>query len=122
MSPRHLTAGIFGAIAIALGAFGAHGLKAQLDLLPEGLTWWQTATHYLLIHAVVLAAVPLPSVARWQCPASYWVPGSVIFSGTLYALALGAPRWLGMVTPLGGILLLVGWLVLAWQGGRGLLK
>jgi uncharacterized membrane protein YgdD (TMEM256/DUF423 family) len=122
MLARRFTAGLFGVIAIALGAFGAHGLKSHWEALPEGLVWWQTATHYLLVHAVTLAAVPLPSIHPGKCPATYWVSGIFIFSGTLYALALGAPRWLGMVTPVGGILLLVGWLTLAWQGWKGLEK
>lgn len=120
MKPRWVAAGVLGATGIALGAFGAHGLKQHWATMPEGLGWWQTATQYLLLHAVALAAVPLASVAKYRCPATYWILGSVIFSGTLYAVALGAPRILGMITPLGGIMLMVGWLCLAWQGWQGL--
>lgn len=108
MNARMVTAGFLGATAVALGAFGAHGLKAQLALIPEALGWWQTATFYLLIHAVAVAALD----RRW--PAWLWSVGAIIFATTLYALALGAPRWLGAITPLGGSLLIAGWVALAW--------
>lgn len=105
-----MTAGVLGAIAITLGAFGAHGLKDRLALVPEAAGWWQTATSYLLTHAVALGAIQAPT----RPPAVCWAAGAAIFSGTLYAMALGAPRWLGAVTPLGGTLLIAGWVLLAW--------
>ncbi len=110
---RRVTAGLLGAIAIALGAFGAHGLKERLALIPEASSWWQTATFYLLTHAVAIGAV---GGSVW--PTRLWSLGSVIFAGTLYAMALGAPRWFGAITPLGGSLLIAGWVVLAWTARK----
>ncbi len=107
---RLVTAGLLGAIAIALGAFGAHGLKERLALIPEAGGWWETATFYLLTHAVAVGAIAVRSV--W--PARLWAAGALIFAGTLYAMALGAPRWFGAITPIGGSLLIAGWLLLAW--------
>lgn len=112
MDRRGLIAGILGTIAVALGAFGAHGLKERLAALPEAAGWWQTATFYLLTHAVAVGALR-GGVAGW-C----WALGAAIFSGTLYALALGAPRWLGAVTPVGGGLLLAGWILFAARAVR----
>ena len=111
---RLVSAGILGAIAIALGAFGAHGLKDKLALIPEAAGWWQTATFYLLTHAVAIGAI----AARSALPARLWALGSAIFAGTLYAMALGAPRWFGAITPIGGSLLIAGWLVLAWTSRK----
>jgi uncharacterized membrane protein YgdD (TMEM256/DUF423 family) len=111
---RLVTAGILGAIAIALGAFGAHGLKDCLALIPEATGWWQTATFYLLTHAVAIGAIAV----RSALPASLWAIGSVIFAGTLYAMALGAPRWFGAITPIGGSLLIAGWVLLAWSARK----
>ena len=114
MRARLPIAGVLGAMAIALGAFGAHGLKEVLARSPEAAGWWQTATFYLLTHAVALAAIAgSPRKVVW-C----WALGAVVFSGTLYAMALGAPRWLGAVTPFGGSLLIAGWLCLAWSARR----
>lgn len=107
---RLVTAGLLGAIAIALGAFGAHGLKERLGLIPEAVGWWQTATFYLLTHAVAVGAL----AARSPWPGRLWTAGSVIFAGTLYAMALGAPRWFGAITPIGGSFLIAGWVALAW--------
>lgn len=112
--PRLVTAGLLGAIAIALGAFGAHGLKARLALIPEAVGWWETATFYLLTHAVAVGAVP----ARSPWPARLWALGAAVFAGTLYAMALGAPRWFGAITPVGGSLLIAGWAALAWTARR----
>jgi uncharacterized membrane protein YgdD (TMEM256/DUF423 family) len=114
MRGRLGTAGVLGAIAIALGAFGAHGLKDRLALIPEAAGWWQTATFYLLTHAVALGAITSPS--RWT--SFCWSAGSAVFAGTLYAMALGAPRWLGAVTPLGGTLIIAGWVLLAWSARK----
>ena len=112
MNTRLFTAGVLGAIAIALGAFGAHALKARLGEIPEATSWWNTATQYLLIHAVAIGAIP--SVRS----AFLWSVGAVIFSSTLYGLALGGPHWLGAITPLGGIALIIGWLGLIGEARR----
>ncbi len=112
MDRRGLIAGCLGATAVALGAFGAHGLKERFALLPEAAGWWQTATFYLLTHALAVGAL------RGGAAGRLWTAGAVVFSGTLYALALGAPRWLGAVTPLGGSLLIAGWVMLAWRSAR----
>jgi len=111
---RLVSAGLLGAIAIALGAFGAHGFKERLALIPEAAGWWQTATFYLLTHAVAIGAI----AARSAWPARLWTVGSAVFAITLYAMALGAPRWLGAITPIGGSLLIAGWVVLAWTSRR----
>src|SRR4051812_43751848 len=113
--------GVSGFLAVALGAFGAHGLQTRLANLDDGakrLSWWQTAAHYHLLPALALAVValliPRPPQARFAGYA--FVVGSALFSGSLYAMALGGPRWLGAVTPLGGLGFLAGWAVLAWCG------
>lgn len=110
MSGRLVTAGLLGATAVALGAFGAHALKDRFLLQPEAAGLWQTATFYLLTHALAVGAISHTSA--W--PARLWTGGALIFASTLYAMALGAPRWLGAITPLGGTLLITGWLALAW--------
>ncbi len=114
-----LAAGFLGFSGIALGAFGAHALKETLDA--NGMApAWQTAVLYNLIHAVALLALAgwtdgWPG-ARWigRC----WVAGVVLFSGSLYWLALGGPKILGPITPLGGVALLLGWSLLAWNAFR----
>lgn len=113
--------GVSGFLAVALGAFGAHGLQARLADLADGakrLSWWQTAAHYHLLHALALGLVALViSKAPQARFAGYgFVVGTLLFSGSLYAMALGGPRWLGAVTPLGGLAFLVGWAVVVWCG------
>ena len=100
---------LLAASAVGLGAFGAHGLADRLAALPAAAEWWRTATLYLMVHAAAVAA--LPDGARG--PRLCLLVGGGVFAGTLYAMALGAPRWLGAVTPVGGTLLIVGWLWLA---------
>jgi len=113
-----VVAGVVGAAAVGLGAFGAHALSARFAAGPDGATyegWWETAAHYHLVHAVALglaARVAPTSTAGRVAPVCFAV-GMLVFSGTLYAMALGAPRWLGAVTPLGGLSLIVGWIALA---------
>lgn len=115
-----MLAGVLGALGVAAGAFGAHALRDRLG--PELMSTWETAVFYHLVHAVALLGLAL-NVARadagagWLAAAGWlWVAGIVLFSGSLYALALGGPRLLGPVTPLGGTALIVGWLclVVAW--------
>jgi len=103
-------------VAITLGAFGAHALKGRIGV--EALGWWHTAVEYQMWHALALVGLGLSNSPRWRLPAWLFAGGTMVFSGTLYALALGAPRWLGAVTPLGGIALIGGWIALAWQVRR----
>ncbi len=105
-------------LAIACGAFGAHALKARLDA--EHLAVWTTAVHYHALHALALVAFGI-----WRernpggsLPACALLVGIVLFSGSLYGLALGGPAWLGPVTPLGGASFLTGWLALGVQALR----
>ena len=97
---------------MVLGAFGAHVLKARLGA--EALAIWQTAVQYHFWHALALLAVALSGSGSWSKVAGWLlIAGLFLFSGSLYALALGAPRGLGMVTPLGGVALILGWLAFA---------
>jgi uncharacterized membrane protein YgdD (TMEM256/DUF423 family) len=106
-----------GFLAVVAGSLGAHALRPQLEQSGSSSTW-QTAVLYHLVHAAVLLALTLYRhreddlvVARRLSRASALIGiGIVLFSGSLYALSLGAPRWLGPVTPLGGLCLLAGWL------------
>ncbi len=113
-----LAGGILGFVAVATGALGAHGLKERLS--PDELAWCQTASSYALWHALVLVSLAMhsaknaPRLAPWA--ARGFLGGSIVFSGTLWAMALGGPRWLGAITPLGGLGLLGGWLALAGMG------
>jgi uncharacterized membrane protein YgdD (TMEM256/DUF423 family) len=99
------------AVAVGLGAFGAHALKGALGA--EALGWWQTGVQYQMWHALALVALGAGDFARVRAPAAMLGGGALLFSSTLYAMALGAPRWLGAVTPLGGALMIAGWLWLA---------
>lgn len=105
-----MLAALSGAVAVGAGAFGAHGAEGQAR------EWLQTGGMYQLVHAVaaVVAARMGASGAGWA-----FVIGGTVFAGTLYVMALGGPRWLGAVTPIGGTALIVGWLLLAWNGWRG---
>ena len=117
---------LYGATGVLLGAFGAHALKSRLSA--DSLATWETAVLYQLIHAVGLLVIGLfgwvlhengtstPAglgVAGWS-----WVIGVVLFSGSLYWLALGGPRFLGPLTPLGGMAFVVGWVTLAFSALR----
>lgn len=111
-----VVAALHGFAAVGLGAFGAHALRARFEDGAEGIKaqgWWTTATHYQLTHAVALFALAAFSVRTPSSVASAaalcFAIGSLVFSGTLYAMALGAPRWFGAITPIGGLLLLAGW-------------
>ncbi|WP_201534677.1 DUF423 domain-containing protein [Psychrobacter ciconiae] len=101
------------ALAVGLGAFGAHGLKRVAS--PEQLAWWQTATLYLLIHALGLLVIALLIKLNLATKTSAWLIqiGVIIFAGSLYLMALGAPRWFGAITPIGGVLMICGWAWLA---------
>lgn len=109
-------------VGVAAGAFGAHALKARLA--PDLLSIFEVGVRYQLVHALALFAVAW-ACARWPgrlAAASGWafVAGTVLFSGSLYLLALTGIRAFGVVTPVGGVLFLAGWLLLAaaaWRGG-----
>lgn len=128
MAQLFLIAGaLLGATGVALGAFGAHALKARLS--GEALATWETAVFYQLVHALALLAVAgvlrLPQLPGGQVASvgfvvAGWgfVVGVVLFSGSLYGLSLGGPRLLGPVTPIGGFALIVGWLGLLYAALR----
>lgn len=116
MNGLGIFAGLCGFAAVALGAFGAHGLEGRLSA--EGLDWWATATLYGLAHAVVALAVSMSEKSIMRRAGWAFVIGAVIFSGSLYAMALGAPRWFGMITPVGGILFLAGWGMIVFANAR----
>lgn len=101
------------AIAVALGAFGAHGLKNSVSI--QQLEWWQTATLYWFIHGLGLLLVGILIRLNYTTQTTAWLLqiGALIFAGSLYAMTLGAPRWFGAITPIGGVLMIAGWLWLA---------
>ena len=105
-----LLGGLLGMLGVIAGAFGGHMLGERLSA--KALGWWTTATHYQQIHAVALIALGFAggSWTRWRRWAGLlFVVGILLFSGTLYTMALGGPRWLGAVTPLGGVTLICAW-------------
>lgn len=105
--------GIAGSSAVLLGAFGAHALRGVLDM--QALDIWRTAVTYHAWHALALVlAVALGQGRSGRIAKAGFLAGIVFFSGSLYALALGAPRWTGIITPLGGLAFVVGWLALGW--------
>lgn len=111
-----IAAALFGASGVALGAFGAHGLRNMLSV--DALGWWQTAVTYQMWHALALLALAALPVARPRAAALLFGCGILVFSGSLYAMALTGVRALGAVTPVGGTLLIAGWLVLGWSALR----
>jgi uncharacterized membrane protein YgdD (TMEM256/DUF423 family) len=114
-----LAAGIVGCTGVALGALGSHALKVAL--LERGMVQvWGTAAEYHLLHAAALLAWAAlgrdPSVGgtrTYPWITWLWISGVVLFSGSLYCIAIGGPRWLGPVTPIGGVALIAGWALAA---------
>jgi uncharacterized membrane protein YgdD (TMEM256/DUF423 family) len=107
-------------IAVAAGAFGAHGLRQHLA--PEQLSVFETGARYQMYHALGLLAAGW-AAARWPGSPANWagwlfIVGTLIFSGSLYTLALTGLRWLGAITPIGGLCFLGGWLCLALAARR----
>jgi len=108
-------------IAVGAGAFGAHGLKAVLSA--DMLAVWQTAVHYQMVHALGLFGLGI-LMAQWTDTillaraAAIMLAGIIVFSGSLYALALSGVLWLGAITPIGGLAFLVAWAMLAWCAFR----
>lgn len=102
-------------LGVALGAFGAHALESKLAT--NGMLGvWQTAVTYQMLHAIAVFAVAItpqhtsPQIIRWLRRSAWcWLSGILLFSGSLYGLALGGPRLLGPITPIGGLLFLAGW-------------
>ncbi len=115
-----LAAGVAGFTGIVCGTLGAHYMKALLTERGMAVSW-ETGARYHLLHALALLGIAAwlratptgagGALGLWA--ARCWALGTVLFSGSLYWLALGGPRWLGPVTPLGGIILMVGWLLVA---------
>jgi uncharacterized membrane protein YgdD (TMEM256/DUF423 family) len=111
----------FAGIAVALGAFGAHALRASLGA--QDLATFETGVRYQMYHALALMAVAW-AATRWPGSATLtaagwsFVVGILVFSGSLYVLVLAGQRWLGAVTPLGGVAFLLGWGLLAWTALR----
>ncbi|MCT6881090.1 MULTISPECIES: DUF423 domain-containing protein [Snodgrassella] len=111
------TAAINLALAVMLGAFGAHGLKQMASA--QQLEWWHTATQYFFWHALglLMLGVLARTVPAFAVKTPFWLLqlGLIIFCGSLYLMALGLPRWLGAITPVGGVTMIIGWLTLAWM-------
>ena len=117
LSVTGLAAGAFAAaLAVACGAFGAHALSGIGE---QRLAFWTTAAHYHFIAAFGMLAEGLRQRARWtvKSPTTAFALSIALFSGSLYAMALGAPRWFGAITPVGGVSLIVGFV---WLGLRAL--
>ncbi|HEY9544989.1 MAG TPA: DUF423 domain-containing protein [Solimonas sp.] len=120
MNPWLTIGALYGFLGVAFGAFGAHALRARLSA--DALAIWHTAVEYQFYHAGALLIVGL-----WlnQQPAKMldaaglcFAVGVVVFSGSLYALALSGIRGLGAITPIGGLLFLAGWLILLWRAAQ----
>ena len=112
---------ILAGIAVGLGAFGAHGLRGILS--PEDLVTFETGVRYQMYHALALLGVAW-AVTQWETVLLEWtgwlfVLGILVFSGSLYILVLTGQRWLGTVTPLGGLAFILGWILLASAAFRG---
>ena len=109
------------AVSVGAGAFGAHGLAERLDA--DHLALWETAARYLMYGGLGVALIGLALVSQdssgYRWAAQLLFVGTVIFSGTVFVLALGGPAWLGAVTPLGGLGMIVGFVVFAWTAYRG---
>ena len=115
-----MVSAVCGGLAVVIGAFGAHGLESLLS--GEMAEVFETAVKYHFYHALAILAVAAGSSALWRsrlclwaCRA--WAIGILVFSGTLYGLALTGIGWLGAITPIGGIALIAGWVLLALAAG-----
>ena len=115
-----LIAALSGFLCVAIGAFAAHGLSKVLE--PKELAWIETGVKYQMFHTLAIMGIGIAQLCRESLVANKmanvaagsWVLGVLLFSGSLYALALGAGQFLVWVTPIGGILFLIGWLCLAY--------
>jgi uncharacterized membrane protein YgdD (TMEM256/DUF423 family) len=103
---------VVGASGVICGAFGAHALRGVVD--DHALDIWRTGVDYHLWHALALGVAVAGGEGRWRTAAAWlFLAGVALFSGSLYALALGAPRLVGVVTPFGGLAFIAGWIALA---------
>lgn len=115
-------AGLSGFLCVTIGAFAAHGLSKVLE--PKELEWIETGVRYQMFHTIAILAIGILQLCREALvsnkmanfAAGTWAYGILLFSGSLYALALGAGKFLVWVTPIGGTLFLIGWLCLAYGG------
>ena len=114
-----VVAALSGAVSVMAGAFGAHGIDASTAAGARAREWLQTGSHYEIAHALAILAVAAltrrAGLKEGLATAAQilFLAGSVLFPGALYALALGGPRWLGAVAPIGGLAFILGWLALA---------
>jgi uncharacterized membrane protein YgdD (TMEM256/DUF423 family) len=117
-----IIASLFGALSVAFGAFGAHALRGRIE--ESLLANYQTGVSYMFYHALALLAVAW-ALSRWPASSlSVWagwlfVVGIVVFSGSLFVMAFTGLRWLGAITPIGGVAFIAGWLLLALAAWRG---
>ena len=115
---------VFGLLAVALGAFGAHALRSHFVANPSLADNYQTAVQYHFMHSLALVAVGL-ALQHWSggsalpLAGGLFAAGILLFSGSLYLLALTGTRWLGAVTPFGGVAFILAWALLAWGVYRG---
>ena len=112
---------VLAALAVVFGAFGAHGLRARLS--PQDLETFEVGVRYQMYHALGLIIVSW-AIGHWEAWTAitagwFFVAGIALFSGSLYVLVLTGPRWLGAITPIGGVAFIVGWLLLAWTALKG---
>lgn len=121
-----VASGVAGFLAVAFGAFGAHGLKGRLEGLEDGalrLSWWQTGAQYHLAHALAIAVAAWLASRGGGTAASVsgfsFMAGIVLFSGSLYVMTLTGVRALGAVTPIGGLAFLIGWAAVVVAALRG---
>lgn len=116
--------GLYGFLGVILGAFGAHALHDRLVAAAK-LNVWETAVDYQLVHALALGMLAILAMVRpvkvfYLLIGAFWTLGVLLFSGSLYWLALDGPGWLGPITPIGGLLLISGWFFLGVLGVIGL--
>lgn len=108
-------AGLYGAVAVGLGAFAAHGMDARFGA--QAVAWAETGSRYQMVHAVAMAALalapPMPGGRALTAAGIAFAAGALVFPGTLYLLAFGAGRFWAMATPFGGLALILGWLLVA---------
>ena len=108
---------VFAFLGVAAGAFGAHALRDQLS--PASMAIYQTGVQYQMAHALALVALGSQGVVKAEKAGWLFVAGIVIFSGSLYALAISRLGWFGAITPIGGVCFLFGWGFVAWGALRG---
>lgn len=107
---------IMGAVGVAIGAFGAHALGPALEQYGK-VDIWNTGIQYFWVHTLASLAISFarPHTPRVACTVIIWLASILLFSGSLFALSMGAPSWVGAITPVGGIGFIIGWLQLLWM-------